>query len=160
MSLLRVAADEIFWDRWSDKFTYNANDYISPNNKAVDDAVEDAGVCDSCPKDKKVDDVWEYVNETIRYKLTKEWKVPEQTLNEGGGDCEDMSFLASSMLLNIGIDGFDFVIGDLIGVGDGVEKHTWLEVDGRIVDPTAPMGGNGNLEYRAEKKFTIISGDR
>jgi len=154
MSLMKVAIDEYFWDKWEDKFMGNFNDYITPSEPAVKAAIRNAGVCSKCDREQKVTDVWEYVYESVDYELTKEWKTPKETLDSGTGDCEDVCFLAASMLIQSEVSGFDFVIGEMNGTGDK-EKHTWLDVDGRIVDPTNGVGENENMEYTPEKRFTI-----
>lgn len=159
MSIIRLAADERFWDTWKDRFLDNAEDYITPNEPAVKAAVSNAGVCssddgDENSKDLKVDLIWSYIYEEIDYKLSEEWKEPKETLNDGIGDCEDVSFLAASMMLRAGIDGFDYVIGYMEKTGPE-QKHTWLEVDGRVVDPTSPLDGNGGMKYTAEERFVI-----
>ncbi len=151
---MRLAVDERFWDKWEDKFLSNAEDYITPNEPEVKAAVSNAGVCDSCGVAEKADAVWEYVYDRVDYKLSDEWKEPKQTLEEGVGDCEDVSFLAASMLIRAGVEEFDYVIGYLESDGPD-EKHTWLEVDGEIVDPTSPAGGNGGIEYTPEQRFVI-----
>lgn len=156
MSVFKVAGDEVFWDSWADRFTSNANEYITPEDEAVKNAVEDAELCDDCDENDKVDSIWEYVNEKVNHKLSKKWKTPSETLDSQIGDCEDVSFLAASMLLNVGIGGFEFVIGDMTGTGNDLTKHTWLEVNGRIVDPTTPVGANEHLEYRKEMGFKIM----
>lgn len=154
MSIMRIAADEYFWDKWEEKFLSGIDEYITPTAKPVKAAVANAGICEECPKEKVAKDVWEYVHSVVGYKLSEEWKTPEQTLKEGKGDCEDVSFLAASMLIRSGISGFDFVIGYMDKTDNG-EKHTWLEVGDLVVDPTTGVGENGDIEYTAEKKFEL-----
>jgi hypothetical protein len=58
------------------------------------------------------------------------WQTSQETLNRGGGDCEDLSFLLASLLLSRGIDS---VVA--IGTFDG-DGHMWVEVDGKIYETT------------------------
>lgn len=154
MSIFRVAADEYFWEKWKDRFMRNHEIYITPSEPSVKAAVRNADVCSDCDSDEKVDAVWEYVYENIDYKLTKEWQEPKETLKIGTGDCEDVSFLAASMLLASGVDKIKFAIGDMDTVDNG-EKHTWLELDGRIIDPTIGVDQNGKTNYNPEEEFML-----
>lgn len=58
------------------------------------------------------------------------WQYPKETL-EGGGDCEDKTFLLLSMLIQGGVTGAQGVKGRFLGQG-----HMWVECNGYILDPS------------------------
>jgi transglutaminase-like putative cysteine protease len=49
------------------------------------------------------------------------WRSPKTTLEDGGGDCDDLAILAISTVLCCGLRG-RLILGDMNGVG-----HAWVE---------------------------------
>lgn len=144
------------WSYWTDRFTSNSDKYITPENVMVRDEADMVGTPPSNERMEIVEDVWEHIYSEIRYSLSKEWKEPAETLKEGVGDCEDVDFLLVSMLPNVGVnEGIEIVIGDLIRNTGRTSAHTWVEVDGKIVDPTAHPSVIGSLDYDAKERFPI-----
>jgi len=59
------------------------------------------------------------------------WRSPVATRDNGGGDCEDLSIFAMSMLVACGHWDVWLVIGD-IWTRAGLKRHAWVEG----IDPT------------------------
>jgi len=86
------------------------------------------------------------------------WRTPVETIRDGTGDCEDMSTLLTSMLLNynqrrftvwmIGIQTFGATPKRHIAVAIPIEDNqlTIFDLSGRYYTPFANMGGIGTQE--------------
>jgi predicted transglutaminase-like cysteine proteinase len=64
-----------------------------------------------------------YERDHIKHNKIDFWQFPFETLRGGTGDCEDMSFLLASILLQLGLYDVRVVVGKLNGKG-----HAWVEV--------------------------------
>jgi len=150
---LSTSVDDDFWSRWRGRFVGNHHKYITPENELVRQVSEKA-------KDENILDephvqAWKYVAETVRYRLSKEWKTPQETIVERTGDCEDVDFLVASMLPHFGINKFKLKIGYLNKSSGSREAHTWLVVGGEVVDPTAMPEQIVEHGYEPIKEITI-----
>lgn len=109
---------------------------------------------------------FDYVTSNIRYKRDHHidtrvdlWQFPYETLQKGTGDCEDMSFLLASILMQLELYYVRVVLGTLKGRG-----HAWVEVyDGYqwfILDSTSkkmhPLSKRETLGY--EIHYSIYQG--
>jgi transglutaminase-like putative cysteine protease len=54
------------------------------------------------------------------------WVSPTQTLQRGGGDCDDLSSLALSLLYAMGLRSADMLVGTYCG-GQLCDGHAWAE---------------------------------
>ena len=144
-----------FWNDWIERFKYNAGDYITPDNERVISAVDEVDVSGADSDVEKAHRVWGFITHEIEYKLSKEWKEPEETLRDKIGDCEDMDFLAISMLENMGIDDANLVVGNLSKPSGGGGAHAWVSVDGAVIDPTGRPETVKDLEYQEVHTFQI-----
>lgn len=129
-----------FWEDWIHRFEDERNVLITPDNPAVVRYAKKLGLDRKRNIDNPVEYLWQSVYDDIDYKLTWEWSTPENTLFVGFGDCEDLSFLLSSLLPYLDKNKFKFVLGYLKGNGFGEQEHVWLEVDGNVVDATGEPG--------------------
>ena len=155
MSVMRRNQQEEFWDYWGDRFLRDRNQYITPLNESVQEAVDDVGFSDCCLDWIRTVDMWEWVKANVDYELSREWKEPSETLREGTGDCEDLDFLLASMMLNDGISGFELVIGYIIHPDGEREEHTWLRMDDMVIEPTSLPERMDGLKYQEVKSFVI-----
>lgn len=154
MGLIADMREARFWKGWKDRFEANTDTYITPNNPTVVQATNKADSGSITDKDKAMD-IWRYIYNNTEYSLSKEWKEPAQTLNEGIGDCEDVTFLAASMLPNLGVDNFKVVIGDMKFPSSKEELHTWVEVDGLVIDPTGKPDESPEVQYTPVQSYRI-----
>ena len=99
---------------------------------------------------------WRWVIQNTQYKISKEWKEPEETISTGVGDCEDVTFLIASMLASLGVNRTKVVAGYLIKPNSEPEPHTWNEVDGMVVDATGSPEEVIHLKYDREFAYTIM----
>ena len=78
-----------------------------------------------------------------------EWKTPEETFNDGDGDCEDVALLM--MYLCYAYAGETPVMLE-IDKGSG---HMIVEVDGSLYDPKGTVTGHiSELQYRILNSYT------
>lgn len=149
-----------FWSDWVERFENERDVIITPDNPAVLRYAKKIGASRMGKNFSNVEKIWQRVYDDVEYKLTWEWSTPENTLFVGFGDCEDLSFLISSLLPHIGYDEFKFEIGYLKGMGVDNEEHVWLKVDGEIVDATGQPGNPDNYEYNPVNTWTVSVDDR
>jgi hypothetical protein len=95
------------------------------------------------------------VNNHVRYKLSKQWKKPSRTLAEGVGDCEDLDFLVLSLFPHYGITDGELVIGVLKTQTERPGLHTWVELDGRVIDPTGLPNDVKQITYDPYRRFRL-----
>jgi len=154
MGLITAMKEARFWEGWKDRFEGSKDRYITPDNPTVVRAAEAADKGATSPEEIALN-VWQYIYDNTKYKLSKEWKEPAQTLRDGIGDCEDVTFLAASMLPNMGVRNFKVVIGELIFPSGAKELHTWVEVGDMVIDPTGSPGTSPQIEYRPVQTYRI-----
>lgn len=144
---------DMFWENWISRFDNNVGTYITPQNKKVS---KETNMIDIENTNKETAlNAWMHVRDKIEYSLSKEWKTPQETLEDKVADCEDFTFLLASMFPNLGIKESRMVVGDLI-FPDGVRQfHTWNEVDGRIIDATGSIEVVDMLEYDEVESWVI-----
>lgn len=144
-----------FWDRWVDWVVNNTNSLIQPDDKMV---VQVANHIPTYPEDKTLDiahRTWEEVRRRVNYELTDEWRTPRETLMKGYGGCEDMTFLQSSLLINLGVDRHHIAVG-ILEVSDGkLEEHTWNMVNDEIIDPTGSPKDVESLNYTPKRLIEV-----
>lgn len=149
----------VFWDNWLDRFDRETDKFITPNNEVVVKAVDSLDVTKNSSKMDKVEAVWNYVFDNVEYKLSKKWKTPEETIDSGIGDCEDVTFLTSSMLLRLGVNNF-MCTGDLVDKEDGSkELHTWNRVGDVLIDTTGAPEDMDGLKYSRVECVKLISSE-
>lgn len=104
--------------------------------------------CVTINNDKR--DKLKYVNQCliIAHRITYKpdlggdyWQLPNETIDRGTGDCEDIALYFQYMLVEYGIE-CKFIIGCTSGLPDGKsDLHAWNEVkinnDIYIIDPTS-----------------------
>lgn len=121
---------------WANEFDNNYHRVITPDAPAVLEAAEE--IDNSQRPVKVVVDVWEWVTENINYVLTDSWRSPQEVIESGKGDCEDVSFTILSICLALDIEYMYVVLGRLKYPNKSrpPENHVWLEYDGYIIDGT------------------------
>lgn len=147
---------ERFYSDWEDRFETETDKYITPNDTKVVRAAEKAAARIGTNKSKAMD-AWQYVYDRVDYRLSKEWKEPRQTLMEGVGDCEDVTFLLASMFPNMGIDESKVVLGKLRFPDGYEEAHTWNVVDGKVIDATGSPELEAERTYIADTTWRIVN---
>lgn len=150
-----MAIEDSFWEEWTGRIKRQSGKFITPANPLVREHSRKIDTGTGERRDERAVRVWEHVASTIEYKLSKEWKTPGQTLKEGVGDCEDVTFLVASMLPNVGVDESVIKLGE-IDKGGEVEAHTWNVVGGKIIDATAMPGENRGIEYIEKGSIKLI----
>lgn len=151
--LFSMFSDSAFWNQWADRFNENYPKYVTPNNKKVVEAVEELPVDIYSSDKEKVIAVWRGIRDRVDYKLSKKWKTPEETLEDGIGDCEDVTFLATSMFLRLDLTS-EIRVGDLIDKEDGSrELHTWNVSNGIRLDATGDPEDTKKFNYKIVKSF-------
>lgn len=154
MSLLSSIAEDRFWDDWNERFESNANKYIKPDDKMVESVANSIDLEGASSEYEIAVEAWDFVDKNVDYRLSKKWKTPRETLTSGIGDCEDRVFLLGSILPNLGVEQFEVVVGEAV-VGNEGEFHNWMRVNGKVVDPTTPVGTTDEIGYVEENSFTI-----
>lgn len=149
-----VIEDQSFWDEWEDRFSSNVGSLVTPQNKCVIEVANSIGFGGLGSVDTQVDKAWSWIHKNIDYKLSKEWKSPSDTISEGVGDCEDMDFLFLSMVPWAGVMEADLVIGNFVS-DDQRGAHTWVEVNGRVVDPTTNTLSVDPQNYNEERRMRV-----
>lgn len=145
-----------FWDEWEDRFESNSQTYITPMNEAVVSEANNIPVEENQTETQKAKEVWLHVYRTTKYSLSDVWKTPEETLEDGIGDCEDVDFLMLSILPHKGIDEAFLVIGDLVRSSGRRAAHTWVEVNGTVMDPTGRPEDVRRVSYDERRRFRIV----
>lgn len=143
-----------FWSGWIERFESNSDKYITPNHPLVLDEVDKVGDIVGGDEEKALE-LWIHILENIQYRLSKKWKTPAETLTSGIGDCEDMDFLLLSMFPHYGITDGELVIGSLETWNGRKGLHTWVEIDGGVVDPTGDPVEVDAVNYSAVKRFSM-----
>lgn len=151
--------DKRFYDDWVARFKRERNRFITPRDNKVVSEARSLNLGDTTTKKGVVESVWHHVHNSVEYELTKEWQEPRDLLSRSVGDCEDMDFLAASIMMALGIESVTIVIGDISNTDEDV-KHSWLEVDKRTVDPTADVGEIGHLKYKPRARIKVKKEDR
>ena len=142
-------------------FEDRAGEYITPYNPEVQQATESIGICEPCGNRKNALKIWNYVFNNVEYQLSETWFTPAETLKNGKGDCEDVTFLVGSMLLAAGIEDTEIVVGYLHH-GDGrKEEHTWNRVGDMVIDATGTPQVVRDLGYKEVKSWRLeIEGEQ
>jgi len=142
-----------FWSEWAQKIADSAPTYIRPDHTQVDQI---AGEVESCrTRYKTAKNVWKTVHNRTEYKESSRWQTPNKTVNKKTGDCDDQTFLQTSILANLGIP-CSICGGTLTFPNGTTEHHVWNEVDGRIVDATAQPHRTSHLTYRTYARVDIL----
>lgn len=152
--VLESIIESKFWIEWQDRFEKNYRRYIDPNDVRVKRYADNLSIRQTNSEYETAKKLWSHVDNSYTYKLSKEWKEPSKTIREGIGDCEDYVFLLGALFPHFGINNYEVVIGDVIAGGDS-QLHTWMRVDGKIVDPTTGPGELDGLEYEEVKSYTV-----
>lgn len=152
--VLRSIMMEKFWRDWEDRFMREHDRFITPSSNLVQEESNKVGgsCCGGCIQ--KATNVWLHINRNIQYKLSKKWKTPDGTLKDGIGDCEDMDFLMLSMLPHTGVEKAKLAAGHLKTPSNS-GPHTWVVVNGKVMDPTGTPQDVQRAEYRKEIEFSI-----
>lgn len=83
-------------------------------------------------EEEKVAAIYQYISEMKNIDEKEDyWQYPAETLEKGGGDCEDKVFLLLSVLLEEGINDVYAVKGRYLGGG-----HFWVEYKDKILNPS------------------------
>lgn len=147
---------EQFWDNWVERFNEHTERYVRVNNEYVLNEVSKLDINDSDTTFDKARKAWLHVYKNYSYRLSRDWKTPPETINDGEGDCEDFTFLLASMFPNVGITESFIIVGNLY-YGDGtMELHTWNEVAGQTIDGTGPPDVVRQLRYDEVKRWKVI----
>ncbi len=158
IGIFRDLVVDRFWTDWDQKFRRNTERYITPDDPVVSREADSLDINQSLPESKIADKLWEYILDEYDYKLSKEWKRPRDTIIEGVGDCEDYCFLIGSLLPNYGVDEFTIVAGKA-SYREASEFHVWMEIGGRVIDPTAEEWKADVIEYNPELSYDIKVGE-
>lgn len=146
-------SDGEFWDWWSGRFVSNQDRFITPMDSSVDkqvSKVQSVGKSDM----ELINDTWDHVRRLTIYKLSKEWKTPAETISEGVGDCEDFSFLVTSMLSALGMKS-KLQVGWLERNNGRRGEHVWAESNGRVIDATGTQESIEGMKYTPTRTFVI-----
>lgn len=154
MGFLDSIMEANFWDNWESKFNLNGKRYLDPDEQKVRHTVEHLNIAENRSDIEVARDISDWISSNHKYELTKRWRKPEDTLEEGVGDCEDYTFLLASILPHFGIKKFDIVAGDARYSGNS-EFHVWMELDGEVIDPTASSLQSETVQYIPELTFNI-----
>lgn len=154
MSMMEETEDP-FWGWWINRFEDEYDKYITPDERMVKRFARKIATVGGDDYDRAVR-ASQYIENKIDYELSKEWKVPRKTINQGRGDCEDVTFLLASVLPNLRVEESEVVVGDLVFPDGEVEEHTWNRVDGKVLDATGPMEVYPRLKYRELNSWTVI----
>jgi|APHM01.1.fsa_nt_gi Transglutaminase-like enzymes, putative cysteine proteases len=146
-----------FYQGWQERFENESQMFVTPANSTVKGVSDEALMSGQQGPKTSARDAWNWVYNNIEYKLSKEWKTPEQTIREGIGDCEDVTFLIASMLPNMGVNESKLVLGELMFQDGSQEFHTWNIVDGMVIDGTGSMDKAESLQYNAHKTYKIVT---
>jgi len=149
--------DLILWPYWTERFEDESGKFITPNNSLVQSAVSESGARSETTPAPKAMACWLWVNDNVQYDLSKRWKTPEQTITEGLGDCEDVTFLLASMFAHAGINKSQVVIGYLDKPQSPPLAHTWNRVNDTLIDGTGSPETVANLTYQEELHYTITT---
>lgn len=111
--------------------------WITPNNYEV---VTIAERFKSSNRELTVYNLYSFVT-SLNYivDLDDFWQKPEETLNRGGGDCEDLSFLLASLMASSDVKGVYIAMGVsresvmIARIGSG---HMWVEYRGKAYETT------------------------
>jgi hypothetical protein len=96
-----------------------------------------AASCSMEDRSGEVLEVVQFVNKEIEYEESgRIIKSPSQTLEDGTGDCADMSVLVMYYLLDRGINKSRFVIMKGVDKNDSYFLHAVVEYKGVYYDPT------------------------
>lgn len=157
MSVIRKLLLQRFWDDWRDRFLSESDIYITPYSSGVQKAVSSLNISSSDDDVTKAVRAWGYVHKNVDYVLSKRWKTPDETLEEGIADCEDYTFLLASMFEAMGLENHQIRVGD-IKLPDGrTEQHTWNIVNGRIVDGTGEPNDVEHIQYKTVFEFNMVT---
>lgn len=158
IGLLNSMVEARFWDDWDSKFSVNKDDYIRPDHPDVIALAEELDINISRPDSQIAKRVSNWIRQNYEYDLEKKWRRPQVTIADKKGDCEDYVFLLASILPNYGVNDFTIVAGDARS-DNRSELHVWMEVEGKIVDPTATKEQTNYLTYVPELQYKINAGD-
>lgn len=153
--LNKVVVDR-FWKTWHNKFRLNSKKYVTPQNPLVQRELDRFGWSKTDSDKEKARKAWVHVYETTDYKLSSRWYTPEETLKNGRGDCEDVTFLIASMLTAMGVKRHSIRTGVLVKPDGLSGEHVWNEVDGMVVDATGRPEDVPPMEYHSNQEFVIV----
>jgi len=152
--ILDELVEERFFSEWKQRFESNWQKYIKPDDRRVKRWARAAKPEIGDDEDMAVA-AHAYVYNNTDYKLSKKWKTPRETIRSKVGDCEDFTFLISSMLTNMGVESHELHLGK-IKFPDGTEDyHTWNVVGGTVADATGSRQAIKRIQYNTDTKWTI-----
>jgi hypothetical protein len=152
--ILDELVEERFFSEWKQRFEGNWRKYIRPDGRRVERWARAAETEFGDAEDIAVA-AHAYVYNNTDYKLSKKWKTPRETIRSKVGDCEDFTFLISSMLPNMGVGSHGLHLGK-IQFPDGTQDyHTWNKVDGAVVDATGSREATKRIKYKTDTKWII-----
>lgn len=101
--------------------------------------------------------IYDFIHEEVVYNSVrgKEVKTPVETLRDGEGDCDDMSFLLAAMLRSIDIPSWVELGAMHESLGERWVGHAWLEV----YLPTRKGGVNVTIDM-ANSEFLVRGANR
>ena len=158
IGLLNEMVEARFWDTWDSKFSLNKRDYIKPDHPEVVALAEELDINVSRPDSQIAKRVSNWIRQNYEYGLEKRWREPQVTIQDQKGDCEDYVFLLASILPNHGVNEYTIVAGDA-RAGKRSELHVWMEVGGKVVDPTATKDQTEYLTYVPELRYKVNARD-
>jgi hypothetical protein len=87
---------------------------------------------------------WVYKNISYKDDFYDKWKIPQQTLDDGCGDCEDMAILLMGIMnYQQGINSQLLIVEKSFGI-----YHAILQYDGNYYEPTS-----GTVDSRLKYKI-------
>jgi transglutaminase-like putative cysteine protease len=152
--ILGKIMQERFFSEWKQRFEGNWQKYIKPDDRRVEQwaRVAEPGFGDA---EEIAVTTHSYVYNKTDYKLSKKWKTPRETIRSKIGDCEDFTFLISSMLPNMGVESHELHLGKIEFPDGSEDYHTWNEVGGVVVDATGSREAIKRIQYKTDTKWTI-----
>jgi hypothetical protein len=111
-------------------------------------------------KEVYINAIYRYIIENFHYFEdpldTELIKTPEETINDGGGDCEDLTILLNSLLENIGIKTF-LVMNETHAYSLVYDVNTsliWREIEKSFIDLIEDKWGD-KIKKNYEKNFVL-----
>lgn len=143
------------WESWIQRMSSQTEEMITPGNRLVEDEVRKAGIDRNNRDINTALKVWRRVRDIIEYQENGKTKTPEKTILDGKGDCKDITFLTSSMLINAGVYDTRIQAGTIRGPDGEEERHCWNVVWGKVIDPTGDTDQVATLDYTKKAEMDI-----
>jgi len=142
-----------FWSKWLTAIDEKSDTYIRPDHPQVQRFAED--IRHGPTRYMTAKEVWKAIYTATDYHQSNRWKTPDETIETNTGDCDDQTFLQTTILAALQIP--CSINGGTLTFPDGTtEDHVWNTVDGHIIDATATPYKTSHLTYTPYARVDII----